>query len=184
MQKDLPPPPRRPQPSHLPYCQRLLPDNSWLPRRKGGGMANILVCDDERSICEMLDIALRRDGHRVETVNSGQAAKNKIDGNLYDLIITDIKMPNIDGIEVLRHAHRVSPDSPVILITAVDDYEAAVEAVKAGGASDYIRKSPGLVGEIKLTINQVLERLSLSKQNFALRRDAPSPNSLHNIIRS
>ena len=73
-------------------------------------MANILVCDDERSICEMLDIALRRDGHRVETVNSGQVAKNKIDGNLYDLIITDIKMPNIDGIEVLRHAHRVSPD--------------------------------------------------------------------------
>ena len=50
-------------------------------------------------------------------------------------------MPNIDGIEVLRHAHRVSPDSAVILMTAVDDYEAAVEAVKAGGASDYIRKS-------------------------------------------
>ena len=147
-------------------------------------MANILVCDDERSICEMLDIALRRDGHRVETVQSGQAAKSKIDGNLYDLIITDIKMPNIDGIEVLRHAHRVSPDSPVILITAVDDYEAAVEAVKAGGASDYIRKSPGLVDEIKLAINRVLEKLSLSKQNFALRRDAASHNSLDNIIGS
>ena len=147
-------------------------------------MANILVCDDERSICEMLDIAFRRDGHRVETVQSGQAAKNKIDGALYDLIITDIKMPNIDGIEVLRHAHRVSPDSPVILITAVDDYEAAVEAVKAGGASDYIRKSPGLVDEIKLAINRVLEKLVLSKQNFALRRDAASHNSLDNIIGS
>ena len=147
-------------------------------------MANILVCDDERSICEMLDIALRRDGHRVETVQSGQAAKNKIDGALYDLIITDIKMPNIDGIEVLRHAHRVSPDSPVILITAVDDYEAAVEAVKAGGASDYIRKSPGLVDEIKLAINRVLEKSHLSKQNFALRRDAASHNSLDNIIGS
>jgi two-component system response regulator PilR (NtrC family) len=147
-------------------------------------VANILVCDDERSICEMLDIALRREGHRVETVQSGQAAKNKIDGNLFDLIITDIKMPNIDGIEVLRHAHRVSPDSPVILITAVDDYEAAVEAVKAGGASDYIRKSPGLVDEIKLAINRVLEKLSLSKQNFALRRDAASHNSLDNIIGS
>ena len=107
-------------------------------------MANILVCDDERSICEMLDISLRREGHRVETVQAGQTAKNKIDGALYDVIITDIKMPNIDGIEVLRHAHRVSPDSAVILMTAVDDYEAAVEAVKAGGASDYIRKSPGL----------------------------------------
>jgi two-component system, NtrC family, response regulator PilR len=147
-------------------------------------MANILVCDDERSICEMLDISLRREGHRVETVQSGQNAKNKIDGALYDVIITDIKMPNIDGIEVLRHAHRVSPDSAVILITAVDDYEAAVEAVKAGGATDYIRKSPGLVDEIKLAINRALEKLVLSKQNFALRRDAATRNSLDNIIGS
>jgi len=171
---------RRRKPSPGPNCRRLLRRSSQLPLQKGGCVANILVCDDERSICEMLDIALRRDGHRVETVNSGQAAKNKIDGNLYDLIITDIKMPNIDGIEVLRHAHRVSPDSPVILITAVDDYEAAVEAVKAGGASDYIRKSPGLMDEIKLAINRVLEKLALSKQNFALRRDAASHNSLRN----
>jgi two-component system response regulator PilR (NtrC family) len=147
-------------------------------------VANILVCDDERSICEMLDIALRRENHRVETVQSGQAAKSKIDGALYDVIVTDIKMPNTDGIEVLRHAHRVSPDSAVILITAVDDYEAAVEAVKAGGASDYIRKTPGLVDEIKLAINRSLEKLVLSKQNFALRRDAATRNSLDNIIGS
>src|SRR6185437_10515597 len=115
-------------------------------------MGNILVCDDERSICEVLDIALRREGHRTETVNSGDAAKKKIDGALYDVIVTDIKMPNTDGIEVLRYAHGVSPDSAVILITAVDDYEAAVEAVKAGGAFDYIRKGPGLVDEIRLAI--------------------------------
>ena len=100
------------------------------------------------------------------------------------MIITDIKMPNIDGIEVLRHAHKVSPDSAVILITAVDDYEAAVEAVKAGGATDYIRKNPGLVDEIKLAINRALEKLVLSKQNFALRRDAAARNSLDNIIGS
>src|SRR5207248_6350549 len=145
-------------------------------------MGNILVCDDERSICEMLDIALRREGHKVETVNSGDLAKKKLDSALFDLIVTDIKMPNIDGIEVLRHAHRVSPDSAVILITAVDDYEAAVEAVKAGGATDYIRKSPGLVDEIKLAINRAVEKLVLSKQNFALRRDAATRNSLDNII--
>src|ERR1700731_3497238 len=148
----------------------------------GEAVANILVCDDERSICEMLDISLRRDGHRIETVHAGQLAKNKIDGALYDVIITDIKMPNIDGIEVLRHAHRVSPDSAVILITAVDDYAAAVEAVKAGGATDYIRKGPGLVDEIKLPINRAVEKLNLSKQNFALRRDAATRNALANII--
>ena len=145
-------------------------------------MPNILICDDERSICEMLDITLRREGYKVETVNSGEAGKKKLDSAIYDIVITDIKMPNIDGIEVLRHAHKVSPDSAVILITAVDDYEAAVQAVKAGGASDYIRKSPAMVDEIKLAIRRSLEKVSLSRQNFALKRDAATRNSLDNII--
>src|SRR6266487_4081671 len=122
-------------------------------------MPNILICDDERSICEMLDITLRREGYKVETVNSGEMAKRKLESAIYDVVVTDIKMPNINGIEVLKYAHQLSPDSAVILITAVDDYEAAVEAVKAGGATDYIRKSPGLVGEIKLAINPAMEKL-------------------------
>jgi len=145
-------------------------------------MPNILICDDERSICEMLDITLRREGYKVETVNSGEAGKKKLDSALFDVVVTDIKMPNIDGIEVLRHAHKVSPDSAVILITAVDDYEAAVEAVKAGGASDYIRKSPGMVEEVKLAIRRALEKVALSRQNFAFKRDAATRNSLDNII--
>jgi two-component system, NtrC family, response regulator PilR len=145
-------------------------------------MPNLLICDDERSICEMLDITLRREGYKVETVNSGEAAKRKIESALYDVIVTDIKMPNINGIEVLRHAHRHSPESAVILITAVDDFEAAVEAVKAGGATDYIRKSPGLIDEIKLAIRAALGRVTLSRENFALKRDAAARNSLDNII--
>src|SRR5512142_1049580 len=140
-------------------------------------MGNILVCDDERSICEVLDIALRRDGHRIETVNAGEIAMHKIDGALYDVVVTDIKMPNTNGIEVLRYAHQVSPDSAVILITAVDDYEAAADAVKAGGATDYIRKSPGLVDEIKLAVKRTLEKMALSRQNFAFKRDAATRNS-------
>jgi two-component system response regulator PilR (NtrC family) len=145
-------------------------------------MPNILICDDERSICEMLDITLRREGYKVETVTSGEVAKRKIESALYDIIVTDIKMPAIDGIEVLRHAHKLSPDTAVILITAVDDYEAAVEAVKAGGATDYIRKSPGLVDEIKIAIRKALEKVTLSRQNFAFKRDAATRNSLDNII--
>jgi two-component system response regulator PilR (NtrC family) len=145
-------------------------------------LGNILVCDDERSICEMLDIALRREGHKVETANSGELANRKLDSAIYDVVVTDIRMPKTNGIEVLRHAHQVSPETAVILITAVDDYEAAVQAVKAGGATDYIRKSPGLVDEIKLAINRALEKLALSRQNFAFKRDAATRNSLDNII--
>src|SRR5246127_1574713 len=145
-------------------------------------MGNILICDDERSICQMLDIALRRDGHKVETVKSAEDAKKKLDSALFDVVVTDIKMPHTDGIEVLRYAHKVSPDSAVILITAVDDFDAAVEAVKAGGAADYIRKSPGMVDEIKLAINRALEKVNLSRQNFAFKRDAATRNSLDNIV--
>ena len=112
-------------------------------------MGNILVCDDERSICEMLEIWLRKEGHRVETVTSGDAGKKKIESALFDVVISDIRMPHTSGIDVLRYAHTVSPDTLVILITAVDDMEAAVEAVKAGGAFDYIRKGPGLIEDVQ-----------------------------------
>ncbi|HWR17754.1 MAG TPA: sigma-54 dependent transcriptional regulator [Terriglobales bacterium] len=145
-------------------------------------MGNILVCDDERSICEMLEISLRKEGHRVETVMSGEAAKKKIDSALFDVVITDIRMPNINGIEVLRHAHNVSPDTSVILITAVDDMQAAVDAVKAGGAYDYIRKGPGLLEDVKVSLKQAVTAQNLQRQNIALRRDAAGRNSLDNIV--
>src|SRR5882672_764014 len=146
-------------------------------------MASILVCDDQRSICEMLDISLRKDGHRVETVNGGEAAKKKLSSANYELLITDIKMPQTDGIEVLRFARQSSPETSVILITAVEDYEAAVQAVK-GGAFDYIHKGPGLLEELKLAVGRALETLVLQRENFAFKRDAASRNSLDNIIGS
>ena len=144
-------------------------------------MASILVCDDQRSICEMLDISLRKEGHRVETVNGGEAAKKKLSSANYELLITDIKMPQTDGIEVLHFARESAPETSVILITAVEDYEAAVQAVR-GGAFDYIHKGPGLVEELKISVNRALETLSLQRQNLAFKRDAASRNSLDNII--
>ena len=144
-------------------------------------MASILVCDDQRSICEMLDISLRKDGHRVETVSAGEAAKKKLSSANYEVLVTDIKMPHTDGIEVLRFARQVSPETSVILITAVEDYEAAVQAVK-GGAFDYIHKGPGLLEELKIAVSRSVESINLKRQNFALKRDAASRNSLENII--
>src|SRR5579859_318202 len=132
-------------------------------------MANVLVCDDERSIREMLEIALRKEGHKVETVSSGELAIRKVESARFDVIVTDIRMPNIDGIEVLKHAHRVSSDS-------------AVQAVKSG-AFDYIQKTPnGLVDEVRVSIARAAEVIELRRQNQAYRRDAASRNSLDNLI--
>ena len=144
-------------------------------------MASILVCDDQRSICEMLDISLRKEGHKVETVNNGEGAKKKLSSANYEVLITDIKMPQTDGIEVLRHARQVSPETSVILITAVEDYEAAVQAVK-GGAFDYIHKGPGMLDELKIAVSRSVEAITLRRQNFAFKRDAATRNSLDNII--
>ena len=145
-------------------------------------MANVLVCDDERSIRELLEIALKKEGHKVETVNSGELALRKMEGARYDVIVTDIKMPKIDGIEVLKQAHRLSPESAVVLITAAGDFDSAVQAVKAG-AFDYIQKTPNaLVDEVRVSISRAAEIIELRRQNQALRRDAASRNSLDNII--
>src|SRR5579863_1545443 len=144
-------------------------------------MANILVCDDQRSICEMLDISLRKESHKVETVNAGEAAKKKLSSANYEVLVTDIKMPQTDGIEVLRFARQVSPDTSVILITAVEDYEAAVQAVK-GGAFGYIHKGPGLLEELKIAIARSVETNKLRRENFAFKRDAATRNSLEHII--
>jgi two-component system response regulator PilR (NtrC family) len=130
----------------------------------------------------MLEIALSKDGHKVETVSSGDAAKKKLDSALFDVIVTDIKMPHTNGIEVLRYAHNVSPESAVVLITAVDDLESAVQAVKAGGAFDYLRKGPALVEDVKFAIGQAIEKIALRRQNFAFKRDAATRNSLDNIV--
>jgi len=145
-------------------------------------MANVLVCDDERSIRELLDIALRKEGHKVEIANSGEIALRKIDSARFDVIVTDIKMPGLTGIDVLKHAHRVSPQSAVVLITAAGDFDSAVQAVKSG-AFDYIQKTPnGLVDEVRVSIGRAAEVLELRRQNQAYRRDAASRNSLDNII--
>ena len=65
-------------------------------------MARLLIVDDEKSLCQMLEIGFRKDGHLVETVSSGQAAKKKIESQVYDLIISDIRMPDLTGIELLE----------------------------------------------------------------------------------
>jgi len=95
-------------------------------------MARLLIVDDEKSLCQVLKIALRKNGHLVETASSGQAAKRKIESRVFDLIISDIRMPDLTGIDLLEYAHKTHNTALFILMTAVPTLSTAIQAVNLG----------------------------------------------------
>jgi two-component system response regulator PilR (NtrC family) len=115
----------------------------------------ILVVDDERSMREFLDILLTKEGYQVTVAASGREACQVVEQNKYDVIITDIKMQDVNGIEVLKKAKAVSPESIVIMISAFATAETAVEAMREG-AYDYIPK-PFKVRDFKRIVRDALE---------------------------
>ena len=124
-------------------------------------MNSILVVDDELSMREFLDILLTKEGYAVSFAASGEEACAKLDGDIFDLIITDIRMEDIDGIGVLRKAKEVNPEAPVIIISAFATAETAVEAMK-DGAYDYIPK-PFNTDEFKKIVRDALHRKTVSR---------------------
>ena len=133
-------------------------------------MAHLLVVDDEKSICEMLDIALRKQGHRVETVTSLEMARRRLLSNIYDIVITDIKLPQGSGLDVLQHVRETQPETLVILVTAYASVDSAVQALNLG-AFRYIIKTPNLVDEVGVTVARGVEDRSLRQENRALKRE-------------
>jgi two-component system response regulator PilR (NtrC family) len=140
----------------------------------------ILVIDDEKSMCEFLEIMLKKDGYDVTSTTNGEKALDLIDNNLYSMVLTDVKMPGVDGFEVLRKTKEVSPDTVVIMITAYGSPEGAVTAIKEG-AYDYITK-PFRVEEVKLTIKKSLERSDLIRENIRLRQEVEERYKFWNLI--
>src|SRR3990172_8642819 len=132
-------------------------------------MNQILVVDDEKGMRDFLSIMLKKEGYGVVTAENGAAALKAVQDEIFDLVITDVKMPELDGIAVLKAVKEVSPETIVIMVTAFATTETAVEAMKLG-AYDYITK-PFKVDEIKLIIQKALEKRSLRKENILLRRE-------------
>jgi len=140
----------------------------------------ILVVDDEKSMCDFLEIMLRKEGYDVTSTTSGEKSLELLDNNLYSMVLTDVKMPGVDGFQVLRKTKEVSPDTVVIMITAYGSPEGAVTAIKEG-AYDYITK-PFRVEEVKLTIKKSLERSNLIKENIRLRQAVEDRYKFWNLI--
>lgn len=130
--------------------------------------AKILVVDDERDICRALEFLLSREGYKVVTANSGGEALKKIEADDFDLVISDLRMDDIDGLQVLEKALALRSGLIVIIMTAFASVESAVEAMKKG-ASDYIVK-PFINEDVKMTVRRLLEHKKVLMENLVLRQ--------------
>jgi two-component system response regulator PilR (NtrC family) len=142
--------------------------------------ARILVVDDERSLRELLAIVLRREGHEVLLAENGRMALAALARGQVDLLISDIKMPDMSGVEVLRNAKQADPSLAAIMMTAFASTETAVEAMRLG-ACDYLVK-PFDVDELKLKVREKLESRQLRQENVLLKRALNEPHAFEGLI--
>jgi len=140
----------------------------------------ILVVDDEKSLREVLSIMLKRAGYTVTEACDGDEAIGHVNKEIYDLVITDLRMPKADGMDVLKAVKSSSPDTVVLVITAFATSDSAVEAMKQG-AYDYLTK-PFQVDEVQLIIRNALEKRRLSTENMLLKREMASQSSFAKIV--
>src|SRR3990172_9911403 len=142
----------------------------------------ILVVDDEEIVTRSCLRILGSSDYVLETAQDGLEALRKIDENPYDLVILDIMMRRIDGVEVLRRVKEAHPDIDVIMITGLSQIETAVRSMKLG-AFDYLPK-PFDPDELKLVVERALERRRLLQENLNLKSEVSSKYRLENIIGS
>ena len=142
--------------------------------------ARILIVDDEQSLREMLAVLLQREGYHVDQAPDGQVALERVVEHNYDLIISDIQMPRLSGIDLLRRLREQGDETTTIMITAFSSTEEAVEAMKLG-AYDYITK-PFKNDEIRLVIKNALERRQLQRENRQLKQQLKERFSFKNLI--
>ncbi|RKY81386.1 sigma-54-dependent Fis family transcriptional regulator [candidate division KSB1 bacterium] len=143
-------------------------------------MTDILLVDDEKSIRTTLSLFLERQGFKVEPISDGKSAVEKLKTNFYDLVITDLKMKDVDGLQVLREAKAINPLTEVIVLTGFGTVESGVEAIKLG-AYDYIQK-PVDMDEFVLLIEKALERKDLKLKVEQLQTELKDKYRFENIV--
>src|SRR6478735_8267643 len=142
--------------------------------------ARILVVDDERSMREMLAILLKREGHEVSVAENGRAAIDLLNARAFDLIVSDARMPDLDGLEVLRHARAVNPTIIAIMVTAYGSPD-LLRGVAQLGVNDYVEK-PFNTEVLRFRIRKELDRKRLQQENVLLKRAMHSTNQFSNIV--
>lgn len=131
-------------------------------------MSNILIIDDEKAIRKTLSEILSYEGYKIEEASDGEEGLRKFREKVYEVVLCDIKMPKLDGIEFLDKVREINPDVPVIMISGHGTIETAVEAVKKG-AYDYIAKPPDL-NRLLITIRNAMDKTNLVAETKVLKR--------------
>ena len=131
-------------------------------------MSNILIVDDEKAIRKTLGEILSYEGYKMDEAGDGEEALKRFKEKVYDVVLCDIKMPKMDGIEFLEKARESNPDVPIIMISGHGTIETAVEAVKKG-AYDYISKPPDL-NRLLITIRNAMDKTNLVTETKVLKR--------------
>ena len=140
----------------------------------------ILVVDDEESIREFLEIMLKKEGYEVTLAEDGSKAKDVLAKKSFDMVISDLQMPNMTGIELLKHVTSTYPDLIFMMITAFGTTESAVEAMKMG-AYDYLTK-PFKIDEVRINITNALRSKNLEVENRSLKKELTKEYSFQNIV--
>jgi two-component system nitrogen regulation response regulator NtrX len=131
-------------------------------------MSSILIIDDEKSIRKTLTEILSYEGYKIDEAADGEEGLKKFKDKTYDLVLCDIKMPKLDGIEFLERARQINDEVPIIIISGHGNIETAVEAVKKG-AYDYISKPPDL-NRMLITLRNAMDKKSLVAETKVLKR--------------
>jgi two-component system, NtrC family, response regulator PilR len=146
-------------------------------------LGRVLVVDDEPSIRQMLSFALRREGYDVTTAESGRAALAMLEEADVDVLVTDVRMPEMSGVALLSEAKRIDPALSVIVMTAYGSKETVLDALRLG-ATDYVEKTPNLKDELSVRIRKELDRRRLQQENVLLKRTLKTSHQFSNIIGS
>ena len=144
------------------------------------GQERILIIDDSHDVCAHLAEYLRAESYEVETATEGAAGISLLESSFYDIVLTDLKMPGVDGMEVLRYLKEHAPESVCIILTGYGTIRNSVEAIKMG-AFDYLTK-PVKLDEILITIQRALEHRDLKRENINLRNQLKKKYQFENII--
>lgn len=132
------------------------------------GAETILVVDDDEDILDLIERHLSNRGYEVLTAYDGEQAISLLDKLMFDLVITDLKMPKFDGMEVLRRAKEKDPNIEVVILTGHGTMDSVVEALRDGGAFDYLQKPLHNIKQLSFVTKKALERKRLRLENQKL----------------